>query len=108
MFREPRNMVRQYVQKIDALRVKMAHGVELRRKACAQDVRRLESQLRALSPLAVLDRGFSITRGAGGAIVRSADDVGIGESLETQVARGVLESKVVSKKRGGAHGGKAK
>ena len=108
VFREPRNMVRQYAQRIDALRVKMTHGVELRGRVCAQDVRRLESQLRALSPLAVLDRGFSITRRADGAVVRGADEVEIGEGLQTQVARGILESKVISKKRGGAHGGKAK
>lgn len=108
VFREPQNLVRQYAQRIDGLRVKMAHGVELCRKTCAQDVRRLASQLRALSPLAVLDRGFSITRRAGGAVVRSADDVEVGQGLQTQLARGTVESTVISKKRGGTHGGKAK
>ncbi len=130
VFREPRNLVRQYLQRIDGLRAKMRHGIEsgfrarkqefdglglklahrvdVWRKTCAQDVRRLDSQLRALSPVAVLDRGFSITRRASGEIVRSAEPVEVGEVLQTQVAKGTLESKVISKKPGGSHGGKAK
>ena len=67
-------------------------------------MRWIASQLRALSPLAVLDRGFSITRLKGGAIIRDAADVGAGAVLQTQVARGVLESKVISKESGGKHG----
>ena len=126
VFREPRNLVRQFVQHIDALRaslltglegaarerrvrldslgLRLAHGVELKTGALRQDVRRIASQLRALSPLAVLDRGFSITRLKGGAIIRDAADVGAGAVLQTQVARGVLESKVISKESGGKHG----
>jgi exodeoxyribonuclease VII large subunit len=86
----------------------MSHGMVLRTAGLRQDMRRLSSQLKALSPLAVLDRGFSITRLKSGAIVRDATGVGVGEVLQTQVARGTLESKVTSTKPGGKNGGKEK
>ena len=127
VFREPLNLVKQYTQRVDGLRVKLAaelknvfrqqqqktdelglrlaHGVELWRKACAQDVRRLQSQLKALSPLAILDRGFSITRRVDGAIIRSVDQVAAGEALVTRVSKGEIESKVTLTKRGEEHGG---
>ncbi len=130
VFREPRNLVRQYAQRIDAIRtamigalqsagrdrrerldrsgLRMVHGMELRTAGLRQDVRRLASQLKALSPLAVLDRGFSITRSKDGEIVRDVSDVNVGEILQTQVARGILESKVTSKEAGGKNGGKEK
>jgi exodeoxyribonuclease VII large subunit len=116
VFREPQNLVRQFVQRIDGFRaamnrslqaaaqkprklldrfsLRLSHGVELRAAGLRQDIRRLSSQLQALSPLAVLDRGFSITRLKDGKIVRDAAGVGVGEDLQTQVARGTLESRV--------------
>ena len=116
VFREPQNLVRQFVQRIDGFRaamnrslqaaaqkprklldrfsLRLSHGVGLRTAGLRQDIRRLSSQLQALSPLAVLDRGFSITRLKDGKIVRDAAGVGVGEDLQTQVARGTLESKV--------------
>ena len=130
VFREPRNLVRQFIQRIDSLRagmvrqlqaagqdrrqrldgcnLRMVHEAGLRTIGLRQDIRRLSSQLKALSPVAVLDRGFSITRLESGAIIRDAAGVGVGEVLRTQVARGTLESKVTSTQPGGKNGGKEK
>jgi exodeoxyribonuclease VII large subunit len=127
VFREPHNLVLQYAQRIDGLGTRMAHelvgalragrsgadalGVRLAHRMVlwhqsrAQDVRRWTSQLNALSPRAVLDRGFSITSRANGEVVRDPDAVRVGESVVTQVACGTLESKVTSRKRGETHGG---
>ena len=128
VFREPRNLVRQFAQRIDAVRATMSHALQsagrerrdrldrltlrlshhmiLQTSTFRQDVKRLSSQLKALSPMAVLDRGFSITRLESGAIVRDPVDVGVGAILRTQVAGGTLDSKVISKKPGGKNGGK--
>lgn len=130
VFREPRNLVRQFSQRIDSIRagmsraleasgqelrerlnrssLRMSHGMVLRTAGLQQDLRRFSSQLKALSPLGVLDRGFSITRLKSGAIVRNAADASAGDILQTQVARGMLESKVISTEAGGKHGGKEK
>jgi exonuclease VII large subunit len=52
---------------------------------------RVGAQLAALSPLAVLDRGYAMARRADGSIVRSADTVRAGERLALRLARGQLE-----------------
>lgn len=50
---------------------------------------RLVSQL---DPQRILQRGFSITRGPGGVVLRSADEVTAGERVATQLAQGTLLS----------------
>jgi exodeoxyribonuclease VII large subunit len=57
-------------------------------------VRALEMQLRAVSPQAVLDRGFSITTTAQGNVVRSAAQVKKGDVLTTKVSDGTITSTV--------------
>jgi exodeoxyribonuclease VII large subunit len=56
---------------------------------------RAEAGLRAMNPLAVLQRGYSITWGADGRAVRSATGVRAGERVTTQLADGRLVSDVV-------------
>src|SRR5262249_47316535 len=53
-----------------------------------------EVRLRALDPRRVLERGYSITRAADGAVVRSAADVTPEAILITEVADGTITSRV--------------
>ncbi len=61
----------------------------------------LENQLVALDPRSVLKRGYSITLNpASGRVVRTLDDVQMGESLRTELADGQrIESQVTGKDR---------
>lgn len=59
---------------------------------------RLGAQLSALSPLAVLDRGYAMVR-AGDAIVRDAEHVAVGSRLRVRLARGELDVVVDGKLR---------
>jgi exodeoxyribonuclease VII large subunit len=64
-------------------------------KQRVQQIDLLERHLQAVSPEAVLRRGYSITtRKKGGAIVRSAADVSPGERLITRLTDGTIESTV--------------
>ena len=54
----------------------------------------LEARLRALDPDRTLARGWSITRGPDGSVVRSPDDVRPGDQLTTRVAGGDVRSTV--------------
>ena len=54
------------------------------------------AKLNALSPLAVLTRGYSITQTAEGQIVRSSDSVKKGDKLIIRVERGKLNAEVLS------------
>jgi len=73
-----------------ALRVGLAHR-ETRLAATA-------ARLDALSPLAVLGRGYAIVRTPEGQIVRRAAQVAIGAALEVRVASGSLAVEVVERR----------
>jgi exodeoxyribonuclease VII large subunit len=57
-----------------------------------------EVRLRALDPRRVLERGYSITRDAAGAVVRSAGAVTPDAILVTEVAAGTITSRVVEER----------
>lgn len=119
VFREPENLLRRHRQKIlgleaqmgsqlrfsvqqaqqrvDELGIVMRHRLEQRVGMDKQALVRLQSQLRMLNPLAVLGRGYSLTRKADGTVVRSADAVESGESIVTQLADGKVISTITEK-----------
>jgi exodeoxyribonuclease VII large subunit len=92
------------------LRVVRERHVPLTRARLEEDARRLEAacrlrlerlragvagsgrQLDLLSPLAVLERGYSLTRGPDGRLVRSARDLLSGAEISTQLKDGSVAS----------------
>lgn len=64
-----------------------------------RDLERTMAKLDALSPLSVLDRGYSITKNAAGRILRDPDDVKIGEKIDIRLARGKLEAQVLASEK---------
>jgi len=114
VFREPQNLLRQHRQKVQILETRMAHALQssvqqahqrvdeqgitmlhrMERKAERerQKLQSLKNQLRMLNPLAVLGRGYSLTRRPDGTVIRSAEAVAAGETLVTQLADGTIES----------------
>ena len=59
-----------------------------------QRVQQAESHLRVLSPLAVLQRGYSLSFRADGTLLRSADEVRAGDSITTRLHVGTVRSRV--------------
>lgn len=57
---------------------------------------RLSSQLRALGPHAVLERGYSITRHADGQVITRAGDASPGATIVTMLAHGQLHSTITA------------
>ena len=64
--------------------------------AKAQALGFLAAKLDSLSPLSVLDRGYSITTKEDGLILRDASEVAEGDKLKIRLARGKLEAEVLS------------
>lgn len=60
-------------------------------RATIQGMERLATQL---SPERTLERGFSLTRGPGGALLRDPSQVAAGDRIQTQLAGGTLASRV--------------
>jgi len=67
-----------------------AEAVNTRR----QGVRHLEGRLRALSPLAVLGRGFALALDSEGKVLRRASDTARGRKITVRLAQGALKAKV--------------
>ena len=55
---------------------------------------RLTSQMEALSPVAILERGYALVFDASGKLVKDADSVQTGDAIKARVARGEIEATV--------------
>jgi exodeoxyribonuclease VII large subunit len=53
--------------------------------------------LNALSPLAVLNRGYALVRAANGALLTSSANTAAGDTLHIRLASGALDATVTSK-----------
>jgi len=89
--------VQQAHQHVDEIGMVMQHRMESKLERDRQKLRRLESQLRMLNPLAVLGRGYSLTRKADGSVVRSMKSVEVGDTIITQLADGKVVSNITGK-----------
>ena len=87
--------IRQGHVTMDDLAIRAGHVVSLQLERDRQHIRRMEAQLQALSPLAVLGRGYSVTMNSKNEILKSAGAVMHGEHLITRLAEGMLDSKVL-------------
>jgi exodeoxyribonuclease VII large subunit len=73
----------------------MTRAVQARLESARSELAIAAPRLDALSPLAVLDRGYALVRRASdGAIVREASEVPVGEKVSIRLARAVLEARV--------------
>ena len=57
----------------------------------------LDRQLRALSPVAILDRGYALVFDSTGKLVKSSEQVGVGDEISARLSQGGLRARVESK-----------
>lgn len=98
LFRTPTERINQHRQTVDELKraifAASTHLLTLQRKS----LQALTGKLDALSPLAILDRGYSIcSRLPDGKIVRSVKDVSVGNVLNILFTDGEVTSEVKEK-----------
>lgn len=60
---------------------------------------RLETALRSLSPLAILDRGYALVFDANGKLLKDAGTVEIGDEISARLAHGQIEAAITKKQR---------
>jgi exodeoxyribonuclease VII large subunit len=92
----PAERVRAHRQMTAQLAGRLAFALAHSQHRCASRIDRLRGALANLDPTAVLARGYSITRLAGGEVLRDAASVREGEPLTTTLARGAVLSQVVN------------
>lgn len=86
--------LRRAQQQVDEGQTRLAYRMETCVQKAKQSVAQQETALRALSPLAVLERGYSLTTREDGTVIRRANDVAAGDRIRTRVAMGEFISTV--------------
>lgn len=98
VFRLPGELLAKRVAALESGKAKLARsgGLSLDRERGRFE--RMKARAHALSPLAVLKRGYSITfRADTGGVVRSSEEVEDGASLRIKLGEGALEARVTGK-----------
>ncbi len=93
--RRPLDRVHELAQRLDEISARSLRAVRqnVAKARALADAR--SRQIHALSPLSVLERGYSLTqRWPAGGLIRSAADVAAGDELVTRLAAGEIISRV--------------
>ena len=88
----PEALVAGHLRHVTELRRDAWRTLDDRVRAGRGTVRQLEAQVRALSPAATLARGYAVVQRADDAVVRSPDDVAVGEAVRIRVAEGEFQA----------------
>jgi exodeoxyribonuclease VII large subunit len=95
VFRHPESLLRERAQRLDdllsRLRTCTRHRMDVRRQGLEGAGRRLE----ALSPLRVLQRGYSVTLGPDGSVLREPAGLERGDTIQTRLHGGTVTSSVL-------------
>jgi exodeoxyribonuclease VII large subunit len=91
---EPRAKMAALGARIQILRARQDHTISRRVEAARQRLGELVARLEALSPLAVLSRGYALATTDTGRVVRAASEVTPGERLHVRLGEGSLTARV--------------
>ena len=97
VLQSPLAMAQVQQERLANLTTRLGQAIKLHLQFSQQQLGKLTASLKALSPFAVIQRGYSLTATASGNIVYSIHDVQAGEELMTQLSDGVLASTVKKK-----------
>jgi exodeoxyribonuclease VII large subunit len=94
-FRRPFDMIHDRSRRLDELAQQGATGLRRLLHDRQRRFANLAGKLQSLSPLAVLERGYTITQDAmTGKVIRSAGQLRVGQTLATRFAEGTVTSNV--------------
>lgn len=88
LINENLNAIKMYRYKLDQNMIKVLNDRKNKENV-------LSSRLKSVSPLSVIDRGYSITSTLEGDIVKSVNDVGIDSLIKVMVKDGSIKAKVI-------------
>jgi len=99
--------VQQRSQRLDELLERMRLALERLTGAMKERLQLAAVSLEALSPLRVLERGYSVTFGPAGRVLRSAAGLSEGDVILTRLLEGQVRSRVLDVAPEGSRGGLA-
>ncbi|GIW91046.1 MAG: exodeoxyribonuclease 7 large subunit [Pirellulaceae bacterium] len=90
----PEDLIHSFEQRVDDVAQRLQSSMRLSLERARRLLDGRGAQLQALSPLATLARGYSVTLRDDGSLVRQSSDVATGDTIETILARGRIRSRV--------------
>ncbi len=89
-------LTRARVRKVEVAEHRMSSAIQQVLKKSEQAFGKIAHTLEALSPLAVLERGYAIAQKVDGRVIRSAGEVGAGEPIVVRLHDGKLSATVTA------------
>lgn len=93
-FRQPLSLVDGWFQRLDERSKQLAHAIRKVFSLSQARVENLAGKLEALSPVAVLARGYSLTLDAKGKVLKRTEDLKKGGRIRTYLHQGAVESEI--------------
>lgn len=93
-FRQPMVYINQLSQRVDELLRQMQNYLKGIFQEKKQNFKHLVGKLDALSPLAILERGYTITFDEQGRLLQELKQVRIGQIIQTRLKSGTIKSKI--------------
>lgn len=91
---------------LDTLSEKIVAGAQAGIENKRLSLRGVAAALSALNPLAVLSRGYGAVFSGSGSLIKSTNDIKIGETLKIKVSDGEIDAAVTGKRlKGGKNNG---
>ncbi|MGC2620604.1 MAG: exodeoxyribonuclease VII large subunit [Acidobacteriaceae bacterium] len=81
-------------ERLNSIESRMARAQQEHLRTCREREASLFRQLVALSPLAVLNRGYALVYNESGTLIKSPSNIAVGHSIVTRLARGRVRSRV--------------
>jgi exodeoxyribonuclease VII large subunit len=95
VFRRPFDRVQELSRYLDDCETRSTRAIRQRLRRGREQLVSLASRLESLSPLAVLQRGYSVTqRASDGQLVREATMLGVGDQIVSRFAQGQATSRI--------------
>jgi exodeoxyribonuclease VII large subunit len=95
----PSRQLHQQRERLEGFRGRLLRGIQDSWRRDSARLQAVTGRLRALSPQAVLERGYSILLTADQRVVRTADPTLVGTQLRARLARGALDLQVLGAQR---------
>ncbi len=93
-FEDPQLLIANFAQRLERLRQELFMKNELQQHRREEQLSILAGRLHALSPLAVLERGYSVTFDQSGKTVKNSGNIHQGDSIFIKLSKGALKAEV--------------
>jgi exodeoxyribonuclease VII large subunit len=94
--RRPYELIHERSRRLDELALRAAASANAFARARRARLETLAGKLQSLGPLAVLERGYTVTTDESGRVLRDASRLRRGQTIITRFAKGTAKSKVDS------------